>query len=819
MAANFPGAGSALPGVYTQVVTLTRGVSVPSGTRLAAIMGEGARQETIVASAIGGGRDGLDPTYSSTNGSDGRHFALSNFPIVSNRTKLYKNGIQLALLEQDIDNGSFDNRFDARVEISTGHIELQTAQLVDQGGAFYSATSTNVGDGTISSLTLADPNAPTETWTARVTSVRRDGYGNAIDGYARFTVRGSVSGTILDGYGNQIIWQSNGVVVSNGILSFAINEGSTAFLEGDSFIIEVRGGALVEGDSLAAIYIAEADINDPQFFTDINALTAKHGFVSLQNRLSLGAQLAFANNTPGVYALETAPSIPRRISYILEESASGGATVDDLKFPLPLLVTPDANSNINFFILDPVTGVESQVIPNKVDFYDPTITSNPAAFQIGGGYDFSYTVVLEDSVQKESEDGVITSTGPTTGTLSSALVQFNTSDTSVTRSVQIYDATNPTNNGTFTVLSVSGGVVTLSNGSGFVNESSIKFRVLDSSVQSAQVLFTDDLALASGQRLRATIVDQKDATFFDAGWENAYAALEKIDIDMVVPLPSQTISSIFQNGRSHVESQSNIKNKHERMLFIGAISGLTPENVIGTEPAAVEDIGILEGIQGDSVTEVLSGNTEDLANYGVQDAFGGSFRVVYFYPDQIVVQVGSDRQAIDGFFIAAAAAGFVSATPNVNTPLTNKILSGFTILRNKIFAPIVLENIAAAGISVLQPVIGGGKILWGRTTTSSGFPEEEEISIVFIRDRIAKSMRSAFSGFIGVAETPTFQTSLYAAATDVMQAFISQQLITTFADLTVGRDEVEPRQWNIAVAVQPVYPVNWIYIKVNVGTI
>ena len=818
MAANFPGAGSSIPGVYVDVETLSRGVSVPSGTRLAVLMGEGAREERIVVSAVGGGNDGLNPEYTSTTGSDGRHFLLANAPIITNRTRLFRNGVELSLLEGTIDGSSFDHRYDALVEIDNGRIELQTAQLVDQGGSFFLASAANVGNGTIENLELVDENAPTETWTIRCTSVRRDGYGNPVDGYARFIARGSKSGIILDGYGNQITWQSNGTLVDNTILSFDIVEGSTPFREGDAFVVKVKSGALIAGDSLSAIYIAEADINDLEFFTDINALTAKHGSVSLTNRISLGAQLSFANSTPGVFTCETAPALPRRISYVLQSDATGGSTIDDLSFPLPVGVTPDTDSNIHFFITNSVTGVESQIIPNKVDYYDSTITSNPSSFVFGAGSTYSYTVVLEDSVQKEGIDGVLTSLGGNNATLSSVAVEFDLDDLAVTRTVYIFDATNFANNGIASIISVADGVATITKVGGFVTESEIRFEVLDSSVQSAIILFTNDLVLGAGYELRATVVDIKDADFFDAGWINAYEALEKIDIDMVIPLPSQTISAIFQNGKAHVMAQSNIKNKHERILFIGAIQGLTPENVIGTEDAAVEDIGVLEGIQGDVVTEVLAGDIEDLANYGVQAAYGDSFRVVYFYPDQIVVQIGSDRQFVDGFFISAAAAGFFSANPNINVPLTNKILSGFTILRDKLYSPIVLENIAATGITVLQPVIGGGRVIWGKTTTNSGFAEEEEISVIFIRDRIAKSMRVAFGGFIGDAETPTFQTTLYATATDIMESFVSQRLITDFRNLTVKRDDVEPRQWNITAQVQPVFGVNWIYIRVDVGT-
>jgi len=818
MAANWPGSTNDVPGVTVLVETLSRGVSVPSGTRLAVLMGEGQRTERIISSAVGGGNDGLNPDYTSTTGSDGRHFKLANAPIISNRSKLFRNGVQLSLLEGVVDGSSFDHRYDALLDIDNGKIELQTAQLVDQGGAYFLASGANVGNGTIKNLTLEDVNAPTETWTIRCTSVRRDGYGNPVDGYARFIARGSKSGIILDGYGNQITWQSNGTLTSNTILSFDIVEGSTAFREGDAFVVKVKGGALLAGDSLVANYIAVADINDIEFFTDINNLTAKHGTVSTSNRISLGAQIMFANSTPGTYTCECAPALPRRLSYTLQSDATGGSTIDDLSFPLPVGITPDPNSNIHFFVTNPVTGVETQIIPNKVDYYDPTITGNPSSFVFGAGSTYSYTVVLEDSVQKEAIDGILTVTTVNHATLASTVVEFDLDDLAVTRTVLIFDATNSANNGVATISSVADGIATITKVGGFVTESNIRFEVLDSSVQSAIVLFTDDLVLGAGYELRATVVDTKDADFFDAGWVNAYEALEKVDIDMVVPLPSQTISAIFQNGKAHVESQSNLKNKHERLLFIGAIQGLTPENVIGTEDAAVEDIGVLEGIQGDSVTEILAGNEEDLANYGVQAAYGDSFRVVYFYPDQIVVQIGGDRQFVDGFFIAAAAAGYFSANPNINVPLTNKILGGFTILRDKLYSPIVLANIAAAGITVLQPVIGGGRVIWGRTSTISNFPEEQEISVIFIRDRIAKSLRIAFAQFIGTAETESFQTTLFAMITDIAESFISQRLITDFRNITVKRDDVESRQWNITMQVAPVQAVNWIFIKVDVGT-
>jgi hypothetical protein len=262
---------------------------------------------------------------------------------------------------------------------------------------------------------------------------------------------------------------------------------------------------------------------------------------------------------------------------------------------------------------------------------------------------------------------------------------------------------------------------------------------------------------------------------------------------------------------------SNIRNKKERVLFIGAINGLLPQNLTGAQPAAVEDIGILEGIQGETITDILAGNVEDLANYSVPDAYGSTFRVVYFYPDQIVVQAGTDNVLIDGFYLAAAAAGFESADLLIQNPLTYKVLSGFTILRNKTLSNATLEQLAQAGVTTLQPVSGGGKVVWGLTTSQSGFIEEQEISIVFIRDRVAKTLRAGFQGFIGQPQTLDTGSILNTRAVVILNSLISQGIITNFKDLSVVQDTLDPTQWNITVRVQPTYPVNFIYIKVTLG--
>ena len=920
--ANIPGATNVLPGVFTDVITQSRGVAIPGGARLAAIIGEGSTDEIIVAQALGGGRDGLNPNYSSTSGADGRHFVTTNFPLVSNRTTLFKNGIPLVGLEAVIDNNPFSYSYDYRIDITTGRIELQRAHLVDLGGSFYVPLNTNVGDGYISGLTLQDANAPPEIWTVRCVSVQRNALNQPIAGTAKFIAIGSVSGAKLDANGNPIIWVANGQTVSNGVLSFAIYEtkvlniATSPFREGDAFTMQVSSGVLITNDTLTANYIPTSFLNDPLLLQGMNDVVNRHGFPSTVNNLSIGAQLAFANNAPAVVTVQAAPALPRRTSYILSESVDANSTdVDDFIFPLPLGVVPDFNSNIHFFVTNNATQVETQILPNKLEYYKLGTPGFPTeSFFINdntpapAGYSYFYTVVQDvaaiatgfdgyigrnlaffdrgvfsspsitfdssyvgktlkiiDTVNRGNKgeynitsvsDGklsVILNAVPdfvtesslsfevidvttglpldsandgnvvailTTGTaaFTSVLVDFDTVTNILTRRIKISGSTNDQNNGLYDIINYDSLTKTVTLQMTVVNESNMRYEVLDPAETSNYVVINKNV-VPDGYQLRITIVNEKDASFYDAGWINALASLETVECDIVVPLPRQTISVIFQNALQHCKTMSNIRNKKERVLFIGAIAGLTPDNVIGNKLAAVEDIGILEGIQGETVTDILSGNIEDLANYSVAESFGNTFRCVYFYPDQIVVSASGVNLLIDGFYIAAAAAGYESADTRIENPLTNKVLSGFTILRNKQFSTLTLENLAAAGVCTLQPVAGGGRVVWGITTSQSGFPEEQEISIVFIRDRVAKSLRSGFTGYIGQPESTETGAILNTRAVILLNALVSQGLITKYADLTVVRDSVDPRQWNISVRVQPTYPVNFIYIKIALGQI
>jgi hypothetical protein len=703
------------------------------------------------------------------------------------------------------------------------------------------------------------------------------------------------------------------------------------FREGDAFTVIVSSGVLVRGDSLTATCIPLQNINNPTLTQGISDITNFSGPASLTNNLSLGGQLLYSNGASSMIAVQAAPPLPRRTSYVMDPSVNSLSTnVDEFIFPFPLGVVPDFNAEIHFFVTNTTTQVETQLLPNKHTYYTLGTSGNPTNTQFvfsdlqpPSGFSFGYSVINSFETVVTGFDGYIGRL-PAFGTQAVFGAESGNFDSTFTgKVIKVIESTNKANIGVFNITGVSndqlsiqtrlvaspglpifttpsgfpdfvspavpGGVAfeliqistglpvsgksgtdgtliaflntatadfsstavdfnipdlttnyrlqingdadgndglydlvgynsftnTLTLQMAFVSESNLRYEVLDVNAVSTYLVANHNI-VPNGNQLRVTIVDARDASFFDAGWLNALEVLETVECDILVPLPNQTISVIFQNCLSHCIAMSNIANRKERVLFIGAIQGLTPANLIGTSPAAVEDIGILEGIQGDNITDILAGNVEDLANYSVSNSYGSTFRCVYFYPDQIVVQAGAENVLVDGFYIAAAAAGYANADLALQNPFTNKVFSGFTILRNKTFSQLTLTQLAEAGVTTLQPVAGGGRVIWGITTSQSGFPEEQEISIVFIRDRVAKVLRSGFAGFIGTPERVDTLTQLSTEAVILLNSLISQGLITAFRGLSVQRDSVDPRQWNVAVSVQPVYPINWIYIRVAV---
>lgn len=864
MANQIPGISRRVqPNVFTRVRTKQRVNAAAGGLRDLAIIGEGEREEVVVADAIGGGADGVNSDFSGTDSPDGRHFQLTNIGLVESRNQLFKNGIPLALKEESITALPFDSRYDARMEPATGRIELQRARLVDQGGdsgstQYWKPGSANVGNGNpvMTSASLVNSDAPAETWTARVTGVIVDGSGDPVSGEATISLSGSVSGVISDANGNPYTWKSDGYYVNNGFLNIAFSEGSIPFNVGDRFTIVVDSGVLQVGDELSWRGIPSLDVNDPELFSSPTDLFAKHGEPSLSNSLSLGAQMAFENGAPRVLALQAKPPVPRKTSQLLigaddpltdaTEGASGNSDIEDTIFPLDLGKVPDVDSNIIVYVVSS-DGSEEQLLLNRQGFYSSdytTLANAYTGFVTDAGTVNSYTVFTAPESEQTGTDGYVTVTTAggggvaeitfTSPTVSFAADRSDTGESDIGKKLEIVSpdelaGTAPATH-TYTITSVGDGYGNMnvctatSDATGptlsLDGYADVEWHIIDEADESVWFAITDDVAtvqLTAGKGLRIEYITGDDFDFFDTYWAEAYEALEKVQCQYVVPLPSATYSNIFSAGKTHVEKMSQIVNARERMLLVGSFPGLTPNNLIGRELAAVENIGILEGIQGDDPEEVLGGNIEDLADYSVTAAYGDSFRCVWMHPDEIVRNIAGTNTTLPGFYLAAALGGKLSGQANVAEPVTYRTLNGFNILRSKVYNQITLDELADAGVLVVEPVSGGGRMLHGLTTVQSNAPEEEEISIVGIRDTVARILRNSLRPFVGKVNSPTLLAEISGGIDKLLRSLISQGLLTGVGAITVSRNPVEPRQVDIAVEISPVGPINWVFVDVTVS--
>lgn len=656
------------------------------------------------------------------------------------------------------------------------------------------------------------------------------------------------------------------ILQTNGVLLFGIKAGTIPFEVGDKFFIDVNSKVLAKNDTLSANYIAVADINDPEFFVSAQELFNKHGTPGINTQLSLAAQMAFENGAPAILALQAKPPLARRTSVTLieEETAAGvggfsacggvgtNCQVDDLLFPLPRpsqgLITgrPDADTQVNFFIIR--NGESTQFFPNKVPFYNSQLETEVGQAQFISSSDtaFSYTVVnTQTKIDGQGSDGAITAS---TGYFTTTQYDFDSVDVGKVIVVQSMEDSGGTKYTTANSIStelfgnttsgvellitgiINDSTVTVVSNDGFdtvliSDAEEVQFFIKDLSdttnVKAAILLHRDLVTsgtLQQGDGIRVSYIDEVDADFYDVNWFEAFEALEREDCQIVVPVPQQNRSGIFRAAINHANTMSSITIQKERVALIGAQQGLTPEALLGLEEVAVEDIGVLEGIQGDDPQEVLDGNTEDLVNYKLSDNYDEK-RLMYFYPDQIVRNISGTNTFIDGYFIAAAAGGWFAGTQNIALPLTNKTLTGFSILRDKKFRPTILNSLGAEGVTVLEPVVGGGRVLAGRTTSQSGFVEDEEPSIIFIRDRIKQVMRDSLRPFIGTVEDPNTQGVLSSRVNSILSAMVSQNLITSYDNIKVEKDKVEPRQWNVYARYQPVYPINYVFIDLEVGVL
>jgi len=204
---------------------------------------------------------------------------------------------------------------------------------------------------------------------------------------------------------------------------------------------------------------------------------------------------------------------------------------------------------------------------------------------------------------------------------------------------------------------------------------------------------------------------------------------------------------------------------------------------------------------------------------GIEVNYGPFFRSMFFYPGGTSVTrvIGGESRQIDGQFIGAAAAGFAASRPIV-TSLTNKTLIGFTINPRNRLTQDESNLVGGAGVAIVAPLAAGGRVVHGRTTSSSGSAVEEEYSVVRIKDRVAKVARQTLERrFVGGLITPNTVADVELTVQSILSQLVSQGVLNGFQNIKVRVNPQEPRQIDVQFDIQPVFPLNWIFIRFSVG--
>jgi len=128
--------------------------------------------------------------------------------------------------------------------VASNTVPPNNAYIIDQNGSTFSALNTNVGNGTLTNVSLVNTNTYAATWKVQCIGFMQDVYGNTVPGSERFvTFSSNGDRGILDQFGNPVIWLADGLTRSNGTLNLAIQEGSAPYTTGDSFLINVGGSS------------------------------------------------------------------------------------------------------------------------------------------------------------------------------------------------------------------------------------------------------------------------------------------------------------------------------------------------------------------------------------------------------------------------------------------------------------------------------------------------------------------------------------------------------------------------------------------------
>lgn len=273
------------------------------------------------------------------------------------------------------------------------------------------------------------------------------------------------------------------------------------------------------------------------------------------------------------------------------------------------------------------------------------------------------------------------------------------------------------------------------------------------------------------------------ASYFQAIDELKKPISGNIKPDIITPLG--TDPSIYAYLNQHCVFMSSPRQEGERMGVVGT--------AIGTSPIGVQ--AIAKGLQ--------------------------SELMVVTYPDSFVISVIDDAtgqsvdRLVDGSFVAAALAGSMcSPSLDVATPLTRRQVIGFKQL-GRVLDPTEANQVAVAGVSVIEQVDSGLRVRHGLTTRIDNVITRTP-SVTMTIQYVQQVMRRTLDPFIGQKFVSNLPKQVEIAMAAAFQNMIGAQIVNKVTGIVATVDDQDPTILRTEAIYVPVFPLEYIVATLSI---
>lgn len=252
--------------------------------------------------------------------------------------------------------------------------------------------------------------------------------------------------------------------------------------------------------------------------------------------------------------------------------------------------------------------------------------------------------------------------------------------------------------------------------------------------------------------------------------------------DVIVPLGTDPYIYAYLN--QHCIFMSSPRQEGERTGILGT--------AIGTTPVGVQ--AVAKALQSELMTVV--------------------------YPDSFVMSVTDDAgnatdRLVDGSYVAAALAGSTcSPSVDVATPFTRRQILGFKSV-GRVLDPTVANQVAVAGVTVIEQVDTGLRVRHGLTTRVDNVITRTP-SVTLTIQYVQQTIRSVLDPFIGQKFVSSIPKQVEQAVAAVFQKLINQQIVAKVSGIVATVDENDPTVLRVEAIYVPVFPLEYIVMTLSV---